>query len=134
MRIEKKDVPKPLQKYLNHEFSSGPYTGSDYNSFQASYGRWLKKLLQGYDVEIHKGHYELSAAITRKGATEDKNRYVYISISDVRFFPLRWVDDILVRQMRYAKDWTGCRNHYATMKDLKTMVDELMDKPLEASV
>lgn len=130
--LEKSDIPKPLRKYLDHQWTSGGVAGPDYRAFQASYGRWLKKLLKGYKVEIHPNHYEFSAVVTRKGEDGAPDRYVYLSISDVRFWHNGWVYDILVRQMQHPRDWCGCRNHTAQIDTIKEWVDSLMDKPLEA--
>ena len=132
--LVKGDLPKPLQKYWDHQFSSGGTTGPDYKAFEASYGRWLKKTLAGYKVEIHGNHYEFSAVVTRKGADGAPDRYVYLSISDVRFFDKEWVYHIMVRQMRHPTDWCGCRNHYCQIDQIKQFVDELMDMELEPGI
>ena len=132
--LHKSDLPHPLQKYWDHEFSSGPCPGPDYLAFQASFGRWLKKLLAGYDVDLHKSHYEFSVVVTRRGKDGASDRYVYMSISDVRFFPKEWVYHILVRQMEHATDWHGRHNHFCQIDQIKACVDELMDAKLEAAI
>lgn len=33
-----------LKKYLNYEFSSGPYTGEDYKKFQTKYINYLRSI------------------------------------------------------------------------------------------
>lgn len=74
-----------LQKYLDYEFSSGCYTGEDYKTFQTKYINYLKTICKSNNwrlVNVGKNHYCFSAFI--KGGTE--NRYVYLSISDVRYF------------------------------------------------
>ena len=123
--LSKKDLPRPLQKYWGYEFSTGTRPGQDYLAFQAAYGRWLKKLLPDYRVDVHRNHYEFSAVITKPGSGDVPDRHVYMSISDVRFFPGRWADSILVRKMRHAEDWTGLRNGYCRIDKIKEMVDGL---------
>lgn len=123
--MTKEDVPEPLRGWFGHEFSSGPYTGEDYRKFEAAYARWLRKALPKYKVDVHRNHYEFSAVITKPGSGDVPDRHVYMSISDVRFFPGRWADSILVRKMRHAEDWTGLRNGYCRIDKIKEMVDGL---------
>lgn len=136
MMIGKQDLPPPLRKYWDHKFSSGPCTGPDYRSFQSSYWRWLRKILKpaGYKLDTHGNHYEFSCVVTRKGEDGRPDRYVYISISDVRFFPREWAGQVMVRQMRHPTDWCGCMNHFVPMTKIKEEVDALMDKELERSI
>lgn len=76
---------KDLEKYVNYEFSSGCYTGDDYKSFQTKYINYLRSICKNNHwrlVNVGKNHYCFSAFI--KSA---ENKCVYISISDVRYFP-----------------------------------------------
>ena len=38
-----------------------------------------------------------------------------MSISDVRYLPNEWVDNILIRTMKHDKDWTGGMNYYTDL-------------------
>ena len=40
---------------------------------------------------------------------------MYMSISDVRYFPCEWVENILIRTMQHDKDWSGGTNHYTDL-------------------
>lgn len=76
-----------LKKYLNHEFSTGCYTGDDYKTFQTKYLNYLRAVCKENHwqlVNVGKNHYCFSAFI--KSA---ENKCVYLSISDVHlsFFP-----------------------------------------------
>ena len=111
-----------IKKYLNYEFSTGCTTGEDYKEFERKYINYLKKLCESYGWELikpHKGHYELSAFIKKK------EEYVYLSISDVRFFPNEWHDHILVRTAKNENDYHGGRNHYSTISYLPVMIHRL---------
>ena len=125
--MTKEDLPKELQPWWDHEFSSGGTTGPDYKEFQAAYGRWLRKALKGYKVNVLGNHYEFSAVITRKGGA-GPDRHVYLSISDVRFFPHQWAQHVLVRTMAHEKDWTGGPNTYCGVNGIPERVGELMAK------
>ena len=124
--MNKEELPKQLQPWWDHEFSTGCTTGLDYRKFQADYGRYLRKALPGYRVDMHGNHYEFSAVITKKGEDGAPDRYVYLSISDVRFFPRAWASNVLVRTMEHAEDWTGGRNQYCSIGHIPQLVDELM--------
>ena len=126
--MEIEELPKQLQPWRDHVFSSGPYTGEDYRKFQNAYARWLRKALPKYAVDVHRNHYEFSAVVTRKGAGGLPDRYVYLSISDVRAFPGAWHSSVLVRTMASAKDWIGGRNNYCSIGYVPKMADKLMEE------
>ena len=124
--MTKEDLPKTLQPYWDHEFSSGPTTGSDYKAFQTKYRNWLKKELTGYTVTLNPNHYEFSAVIEKPARGGEPAKYVYLSISDVRFVPRQWATRILVRTMAHPTDWTGGLNNYCDLAGVRTAVDQLM--------
>jgi len=126
--MEIEELPKELQPWWNHEFSSGGTTGPDYKKFENAYARFLRKILPGYKVEMNRNHYEFSAVIKKPGNGVVRDKFVYLSISDVRFFPHRWANNILVRTMEHAKDWIGGTNTYCTVNGIAERVDELMGR------
>ena len=94
----KSELPKSLQPFVNYVFSSGGYIGDDFKSFNTKYKNAIKKLLpNGYEIKDTDG------------------RFIYMSISDVRYFPNEWVNDILIRTMKHDKDWTGGVNHFTDL-------------------
>lgn len=114
-----------LKKYLDYEFSSGPYTGEDYKSFQRKYLNYLKTLSKENGWELcnaSKGHYWLSAFF------KFNDKYVYCSISDVRFFPNEWYNNILIRTAKNDKDYHGGCNNYTTLPLLNFRVKELFSR------
>ena len=116
---------KDLQKYLNYEFSSGCYTGEDYKVFQTKYINYLKAICRNNRwklVNVGKNHYCFSAFI--KGGTE--NKYVYISISDVRYFSNEWYKHILIRTAKNEVDYHGGFNQYASLESLEWNVAKLL--------
>ena len=104
----KSELPKTLQPFVNYIFSSGGYAGDDFKSFNTKYRNAIKKLLpHGYEIHSwNKGHYRCSAVIK-----DTNDRFIYMSIYDVRFFPNEWAEDILIRTMKHDKDWSGGINH-----------------------
>lgn len=114
-----------LKKYLGYEFSSGCYTGNDYKSFQTKYINYLKTMCKDNHwelVNVNKNHYCFSAFI--KSA---EGRYVYLSISDVRYFADEWFNHILVRTAKNEVDYKGGFNNYTALEDLEGKVAILLD-------
>lgn len=116
-----------LQKYLNYAFSTGCYTGNDYKTFQTKYINYLKDICSSNNwklVNVGKNHYCFSAFI--KGGTE--NKYVYISISDVRYFQNDWYKHILVRTAKNETDYKGGFNNYTTLDRLEGKVAAMLNE------
>lgn len=118
----KSDLPKSLHPFVNYVFSSGCYAGDDFKSFNTKYRNVIKKLLpNGYEIHSwNKGHYYCSAVIKD---TED--RFIYMSIGDVRYCVDEWVDDILIRTMEHDKDWHGGPNHRTDLFNFTKDVQKL---------
>ena len=114
-----------LKQYINYEFSTGCYTGNDYISFQTKYINFLKTICQSNNwklIKVNKNHYCFSAFI--KGGTE--NKYVYISISDVRYFNNDWYNHIRIRTAKSEVDYKGGFNHFTTLEKLEGKICELL--------
>lgn len=116
---------KDLEKYIDHEFSSGCYTGDDYKSFQTKYINFLRSICKQNHwqlVNVERNHYCFSAFI--KSA---ENKCIYISISDVRFFTNEWYNNILIRTAKNEQDYHGGFNHRTTLKELEMKAMELLE-------
>ena len=116
------ELPTSLRPFVDYTFSSGGITGDDYKSFQRKYKNYLEKILpEGYSIcSWNKNHYQFSAVIEYNG------RYVYMSISDVRYWQNEWFTNILVRTMKHEKDWTGGTNTYASIFNLSNRIQRLI--------
>jgi hypothetical protein len=116
---------KDLEKYLDYEFSSGPYTRDDYKQFQNKYINYLRTLCKenGWElVNLGRNHYQFSAFIKRD------DRYIYLSISDVRFFPNDWYNHILIRTAIDERDYHGGYNNYTSLPNLKSAAGNLFSR------
>ena len=114
-----------LRQYIDYEFSTGCYTGNDYKTFQTKYINFLKAICIDNNwclIKVNKNYYCFSAFI--KGGTE--NKYVYISISDVRYFNNDWYNHILIRTAKNEVDYKGGFNHYTTLEKLEGKICELL--------
>lgn len=113
-----------LKKYLNYEFSSCASTGKDYLSFQTKYVNYLRGLCKTNRwelVNVGRSHYCFTAFIKNS-----KNKYVYLSVSDVRYFNNEWYKHILVRTASHEKDYTGGRNNYTALPNLPAALTKLL--------
>ena len=114
-----------LKKYLDYEFSSGCYTGEDYKSFERKYINYLKFIARenGWElVNLGKNHYEFSAFF------KYNDKYVYFSISDVRFWQNDWYNNILIRTAKSSKDYRGGNNYRTTLPTLDYGIKNLFER------
>lgn len=108
----KSELPSSLRPFVDYQFSSGGVAGPDFLSFNTKFRNAIKKLLPaGYTLHSwSKGHYECSGVIKTP-----ENKFIYISISDVRFWMNEWFTSVLIRTMEHDKDWRGGMNHYTSL-------------------
>lgn len=114
-----------LRKYIGYEFSSGPYTGKDYLSFQTKYINYLRSLCRenGWELaNIIRGHYYFDVFI--KNA---ENKYINLIVSDVRGYKPEWYYHVLIRTAKDEKDYHGGSNHYTSLDDLQESLTRLFD-------
>ena len=119
-------IQNELRKYLNYEFSSDPYTGTDYKTFEKKYINYLKKMCAhyGWTVEkVSKNHYEFSAFIKNVNG-----HLVYLAIPDVRHFPGYWFEKILVRTAKHERDYSGGSNKCTDLPHLDVALRGLFDQ------
>ena len=112
-----------LKKYLTYEFSTDAYTGEDYKSFERKYINYIKSLCKEYNwkfVKALKNHYRFSAFIKN-----NENKYIYFSISGVRFFKNEWFLHILIRSAKDEKDYTSRQNKYCSLPTLPVAIDSI---------
>ncbi len=123
-----KSVIKGLKPYLNYSFSSGGYTGDDYLSFQRKFKNHIKKILPECYVlhDFNPNHYYCSGVIK-----DNKDRFIYFSISDVRYFPNEWYNRILIRTMSHDKDWCGGSNYYTNLEKFSDNIQKLYSCPYD---
>jgi len=53
-------------------------------------------------------------------------KYVYLSISDVRFFRNEWYNHILIRSAESERDYCGGHNNYTSLPNLQSAVGFLL--------
>jgi len=107
---------KELQRYLNKDIENyGGITSPEYRSFERKFKNYIEKVMidnGGELVKFNPNHYEFSCFVKRN------NKYLYISISDVRYFKNSWYNNILIRTANNEKDYSGGRNDYTSLQCL----------------
>lgn len=122
-RTFEEEIPTSLNVFKNWTFSSGCTTGEDFKIFTRKFKSVIVKAMSNAKlVNFSSNHYFLS------GFFEKNGKYVYFSISDVRFFPKEWFNHILVRTAQHDKDYTGGCNNYTTLEEFSTKVNQLLER------
>ena len=114
-----------LRPYIHHIFDDwGGVTSDDYRTFEKKYRNYLKKVCKANGWELVKfspNHYEFSCFI--KDLTT--GQFVYMSISDVRYWQGRWAKDILIRLADSDKDYHGKDNNSVELENLERGIKNL---------
>ena len=118
------ELPKPLQPYVHHEFSSGGYAGGDFGLFDARYHDSIKRILPtGYIIHEWRRHNYFGSATLKS----PKGNFIYLMYPDVRYCPLEWFTNILYRTMKHEKDFAGGINRRTTLFALAKNIKELSE-------
>ena len=102
-------------KWYNHHFSTGIYPGEDYLQFERDCRSDLKKMAKENGLELYsfcKNQYCFFAILT------NGEKFVFVSISDVRYFGWNQNTSVLIRSMAHAKDLTGGMNNQCKWSDV----------------
>lgn len=116
---------KNIKKWIGFRFSTGPYAGEDYKQFQRAMRTDLRRQAKEKGLELysfHPGHYDFSAVLRNSG----NNRFIYVSIYDVRVWQDQWTNNVLYRTMENPKDWTGGMNHFGSWEKIGELACELV--------
>ena len=112
-----------LKKYIDFEFSSGCYTGKDYKTFETKYINYLRTMCRNHCwqlVNVGRNHYCFTAFIT------DGQKFVFLSVSDVRGQNNEWYYHILIRTAMNEKDYHGGQNNYVSLPFLPVKILSLL--------
>jgi len=121
IHVYEEEIPTSLEAFKQWEFTSGPETGEDFNVFARLFRSFVKKNIPAdAKATVKVGHYE------SYGFVELNGKFVFFSISDVRYFKNSWVDDILIRTAKNSSDFTGGSNCSTTLEKFKADVTRLL--------
>ena len=113
------------EKWFDYGFKGGSGTTKEYEQLQRDCKSDLKKMASDNGMELYefnKNHFCFSAVLS------DGEKFVYVSIGDVRHFG--WTSDtaVLIRMMRHAKDWSGGMNNYCRWNRVGEFAKKLMER------
>jgi hypothetical protein len=120
-RTFEEEIPTTLNGFKSWEFSSGGTTGEDFKIFARKFRNHIKKIMPNATVTVNPNHYYVY------GFIEQNSKFVYFSISDVRFFPKQWFNNVLIRTAKNASDYTGGSNGYTTLENFAENVNRLLE-------
>lgn len=106
----------------NFQFSSGGVAGKDYRTFEKQCKKEVKQMAEEAGFTLHKFnpmHYEWTAVLERDG------KFVYVHMSDVRFWGNDWYNDILIRTMAHESDWRGGHNNKCSFNQIGVVADRI---------
>lgn len=95
-----------VKDWKDFYFESSSRRTPEYIKFERECKKELKTICKNNNIELiqfSSNHFEWDACVKRN------NRYIYISIRDVRG---RWFDSILLRYVKNEKDYHGEGNHF----------------------
>ena len=112
-------ISKFIDKWKDVEIED--YCGDvspQYREFQKGYKQIINQicLMNNFNLCSFNGmHYCFSAVLYNR----QSDKYIYISIPDVRFFKNKWCSHILYRSMENETDYRGGENHYTDLLHLE---------------
>jgi len=113
-----------IEKWLGTRFTSSYYSTKQWESFLKDFKHAIKNSLPEGSRLVNwlKGHFEVSGFIVRN------NKYVYFSISDVRYWQDEWYHKILIRTASGPEDYMGGSNNYTDLPHFKGNVEKLLER------
>jgi len=112
-----------IERWLGNNFESSCSLTPEFASFIKDFKKAVIDSTKP-DFELvgwSKGHFEVSGFLKNVG----NGKLVYFSISDVRYWPDEWYNNILIRTAKHDKDYTGGSNNYTEFPNLKTIARSL---------
>jgi hypothetical protein len=115
-----------LKQYVGYDFGTSTRKTEEYSVFQNRYVYFIKKLCKKNEwklTTLNKRYFSFSVFIKNK-----EEKFVYISIPDVRGSNDRWLNTILIREAKDEKDYTGGINRFTTLSCLEESIKTLFEK------
>lgn len=113
-----------MRKWIGHEFESSSQTTKEFTSFANDFKKHILKNLSETVkiITFNKGYFYVSGFLK----STESEKYVYFSISDVRYFKEDWNKKILIRTAKNESDYTGGANNYTSLQDFSKAIDKLI--------
>lgn len=117
-----------MEKWIDYAFDDCDCrTKPDFSRFSHDLKTEIERQLNGsgYKIEGYtKGYFYVSGFVSN-----NKNgRYAYFNVGDVRATST-WSRNILVREARKVKDYTGGINHIVSLDNIGAEIRKIMERP-----
>lgn len=112
-----------VKSYRGYRFESSSIRTMEYIMFERQCKKELAAQCRKFGIVIHKflsNHFEWSAVLEKSG------KFVYVAISDVRYWN-DWYDDVLIRTMAHDCDWRGGSNNSCSFDKIGEFADKLFN-------
>ena len=112
-----------VKSFIGQRFYSSCSRTEQYVDFEKACKRELKQQCVKHGINIHKflpNHFEWTAVLEKGG------KFVYVHMSDVRFWD-NWYNDILIRTMKHAEDWSGGSNNSCSFDKIGEKAETLFN-------
>ena len=105
-----------INQWKNIRFESSAFLTEQFARFARAYKKAIVETLNNEFelVKWNRGHFYISTFFRNKTT----GKLIYISCSDVRFFPNEWFFNILIRTAKHEKDYTGGSNNFSSLNTL----------------
>ena len=115
-------------KYINHHFESDSIKTEEFKTFARAFRTDIKEQIKNDFIleEFNTNHFYISGFLK----SVENGKYVYFSISDVRYFLNEWNDKILIRTAEHLKDYTGGNNNYTTLEEFNSKALKLIKQSI----
>lgn len=123
MENQKSTLKEGIEQWVDYRFESSCSTTEEFKAFARDFKKAIKGNLPVGCVlaDWNRGHFEVFGFISKNG------KYVYFSISDVRYWQNKWYENILIRTAKDIKDYTGGSNCYTSLKNFRVNVEKLLN-------
>lgn len=120
---QKANTTKGIEKWVGNKFESSTGLTEEFSQFVRDFKKHILSVLPSGSelVNWSRGHFEVSGFVKRG------DKFVYFSISDVRFWQDSWNEDILIRTAEHEKDYTGGSNDSTSLARFQERVNYYLD-------
>lgn len=117
-----------IEKWAKCNFMSSSLRTPEFSRFANDFKKTMTEQLAGTGMEIVSfgiGHFCIS------GFVRKENKYIYFSISDVRYAKNDWLNNVLFRTAKNDHDFKGGRNRFCKLLECGEKFDELLSSNLD---
>jgi len=122
----KKPMNHTIEDWIDFRFESSSGLTKEFSQFARDFKKYIKQFANDTDIKFQlvgfsRGHFECSGFIKNRIT----QKFAYFSISDVRYFPNAWFNDVLVRTAKNEYDYTGGSNCCCKLDELEKTIEKL---------